>query len=178
MPLKSPQLPASEVLITHNHIHSPVLLLINNDPKQSFYSDECWIKVSLHAESLDRKKVRKAPFDPFPTACTTSRGKHTWVGLMLGSSLGCDKGVYVPSLMTSCKFTPLLHAIPWPCECLLDGEVMMVCRSMSWGGNTKYRVRVGGMLVMHTKYTIYYICFPRHHLFAHCTYSEHLQCVH
>lgn len=56
---------------------------------------------------------------------------------------------------------------PWPCECLLDGEVMTVCRSLSWREKAaKNRPRVGRMLVMHTKYTIHYICVSQHHLFS------------
>lgn len=44
---------------------------------------------------------------------------------------------------------------------------MTVCRSLSWREvAAKYRPRVGRMLVMHTKYTIHYICVSQHHLFS------------
>lgn len=44
---------------------------------------------------------------------------------------------------------------------------MTVCRSLSWREvAAKNRPRVGRMLVMHTKYTIHYICVSQHHLFS------------
>lgn len=35
------------------------------------------------------------------------------------------------------------------------------------------------MLIMHTKYTIYYVWFPHHHLFTQCTHlQQQLLCEH
>ena len=73
--------------------------------------------------------------------------------------------------MTSCQIVnehPKLPAIPRPCGCtsLLDGEVMAICRSLSWsgggggggdGGGLVSKYGVGGILAMQTQCTVYYV---------------------
>lgn len=59
---------------------------------------------------------------------------------------------------------------------------MMICRSLSWrlgGGRlaAKYRVRVGGILAMHTKYTIYYVWFPPTITFPSVHLLSKIHCV-
>lgn len=75
-------------------MHSPIQLLINNDPKQRFYPDECWKKVSVHGESLDGES-QKSTFSTFPRCMHTVllgkkhtlnavRGVHANVGVTSG----------------------------------------------------------------------------------------------
>lgn len=112
-PLKSPQLSASEVLITYIQIHPRIHLLNNNDPQM-----KCLVRQAMRTffsfhlcHCMTNCWKVKSPLPAF-FFCRYTHWE-IFKQRLLGSRLGCNKGVCVQfnDIMLSGKLTPSAHPL-------------------------------------------------------------------